>query len=449
MRTALIVTYVWPPFGHAPVQRVLRFCKYLPEFGWNPVVLTVANPTAQMRTGETGEGIVEKLAVHRALTIEPPYALKAKAREWLRRKQPGKTAANASPPLHAKVQILDTHVGWVPFAILRGWPLIKRKNIETIFVTAPPFSSLLIGVALARLTRRPWVADFRDEWCGFLSWGYESGGGRNRFAEALESRVVHSASKVVSVSDGITDNFKTRYPQEPPSKFTTIRNGFDPADFPDALTRLRRRPADKLRITFLGTVVRLHTPRYFLQAVADMARRDPSLRTKLEVHFYGRVANEELPWFHQRELEGIVEHRGYLAHHQCPRVLCESDVLLVNVDDLPGAERVPTTKIYEYFAAQRHILALAPDGETAALVRASGHGTVIHPHRIEEITQLLSRWVANPQTVRDSVAPDPVFAAQFSRRHQAGQLAGLFDELTTAANRTCAATTQTAIKEIP
>jgi glycosyltransferase involved in cell wall biosynthesis len=429
VKTALIVTYVWPPFGHAPVQRVLRFAKYLPEFGWRPVILTVANPTKQMRTGESGEGIVEQLEVYRALTIEPPYTLKAKVRDWLRQKKTPPSHASTSAPLHAKVQILDTHAGWVPFAVLRGWPLLWQKQIDAMFVTAPPFSSLMIGVALAKLTKRPWVADFRDEWCGFLSWGYESGGGRNRFAEGMEARVVQSAGKVVSVSYAITNNFKVRYPKEPASKFITIRNGFDPADFPPSLTQARRGPTDKLRITFLGTIVRLHTPRYFLQAVADLARHDPTLPSKLEVHFYGRVANEELSHFLQPELNGIVQNHGYLPHHECPRILCESDVLLVNVDDLPGAERVPTTKIYEYFAAQRHILSLAPEGETATLVRNSGCGTVIHPHLVEELTQLLARWVDAPQIVRTSSAADVAFVEQFSRRRHAGQLAELFNEL--------------------
>ena len=37
----LIITYYWPPAGGRGVQRVLKFVKYLPEFGIQPVVLTV------------------------------------------------------------------------------------------------------------------------------------------------------------------------------------------------------------------------------------------------------------------------------------------------------------------------------------------------------------------------------------------------------------------------
>ncbi|MCS7049477.1 MAG: hypothetical protein NZ483_09330, partial [Verrucomicrobiae bacterium] len=180
MRRVLIITYVWPPFGHAPVQRVLRFCKYLPQFGWQPEVLTVANPPAQLRTGENGSSIPLTVRVFRAPTLEPPTALKRRVREWLRTRQAQPPAAG-EVPLHAKVQVLDTHVGWVPFATVRGWPLVHQQRIQAMLVTAPPFSSLMIGHGLHRLTGRPWIADFRDEWCGFLSYGYEAGA-RNRFA---------------------------------------------------------------------------------------------------------------------------------------------------------------------------------------------------------------------------------------------------------------------------
>ena len=41
MNKVLIVTYYWPPSGGAGVQRWLKFSKYLPEFGWDPIILTV------------------------------------------------------------------------------------------------------------------------------------------------------------------------------------------------------------------------------------------------------------------------------------------------------------------------------------------------------------------------------------------------------------------------
>jgi len=425
MRNALIVTYVWPPFGHAPVQRVLRFCKYLPQFGWKPIVLTVANPTAQMQTGETGEGIMENLEVHRALTIEPPYALKAKLRDWLRKRAAAPKPDTGSVPLHAKVQVLDSHVGWVPLATLRGWPLIRSRKIDAIFVSAPPFSSLLIGKYLSKLTGCPLVVDFRDEWCGFLSWGYESGGGRNQMAERMESGVIRTARKVVSVSRGITANFQKRYPELGQERFVTIHNGFDPDDFPATLTAPAPQKPGKLRITFVGTIVRLTTARHFLQALAA----NPAVAGQIEAHFYGRITPEEAMFFNQPSVQGVVHVHGYLAHKDVPGTLCESDVLLVTLDAIPGAERVPTAKIFEYLAARRFILAIVPEGETSACVRTCGAGRAVAPQDSAALQETLA-WLVNN---RDAVRCLPDYredqVQQFSRKIETKSLAAIFDEV--------------------
>src|SRR3972149_4272921 len=41
----LMITYYFPPLGGIPPRRSFRFAKNLPAFGWNPVVLTVKNPS--------------------------------------------------------------------------------------------------------------------------------------------------------------------------------------------------------------------------------------------------------------------------------------------------------------------------------------------------------------------------------------------------------------------
>ncbi|MDE2997081.1 MAG: glycosyl transferase family 1, partial [Bacteroidota bacterium] len=41
MRRVLFVTYYFPPSGGSGVQRGLKMVKYLSDFGWEPIVLTV------------------------------------------------------------------------------------------------------------------------------------------------------------------------------------------------------------------------------------------------------------------------------------------------------------------------------------------------------------------------------------------------------------------------
>jgi hypothetical protein len=75
MKRVLIVTYYWPPSGGAGVQRWLKFSKYLPQFGWDPVILTV------------DPGFASYPAIDHSLELEIPSELnvyKTKATDWFR-----------------------------------------------------------------------------------------------------------------------------------------------------------------------------------------------------------------------------------------------------------------------------------------------------------------------------------------------------------------------------
>ena len=58
MKRVLIITYYWPPTGGSGVQRWVKFAKYLPSEGWQPVIYTPENP--------------EQLAVDASLEAEIP-----------------------------------------------------------------------------------------------------------------------------------------------------------------------------------------------------------------------------------------------------------------------------------------------------------------------------------------------------------------------------------------
>jgi glycosyltransferase involved in cell wall biosynthesis len=152
----------------------------------------------------------------------------------------------------------------------------------------------------------------------------------------------------------------------------------------------------------------------------------PDLPQKLEVQFYGRIAPEERGYFDNPALKDIVTVNGYLAHADCGRAMCESDVLLLLLDDLPGAERVPTAKIFEYLAAKRYILAVAPEGEAASLVRGCRAGAVVRPRDVTTLRKTLAELVRSPESIRRH-APQADAVERFSRKRETQQLAELLD----------------------
>src|SRR5262245_53334052 len=76
-RRVLFISYLFPPVGGAGVQRTTKFVKFLREFGWQPSVLTVDNPSVPVFDGSLGEDVPEEVLVRRAKTWEPGYGLKA------------------------------------------------------------------------------------------------------------------------------------------------------------------------------------------------------------------------------------------------------------------------------------------------------------------------------------------------------------------------------------
>ncbi|MFH1005896.1 MAG: glycosyl transferase family 1, partial [Candidatus Latescibacterota bacterium] len=175
-KSVLIVAYHFPPAGGAGVQRLLKFVKYLPQYGWEPIVVTAKKPSVPCYDPSLLTEIPAECHVMRIPTLEVPYGQKQKV--WQKIAPDGKeTRVRAKQIIKHVAQsifIPDYQVGWVPFAVNACLKVMKSRSIDVVFISAPPFSNLLVGVILKIITRKKWVADFRDEWTGFYDRFYET-----------------------------------------------------------------------------------------------------------------------------------------------------------------------------------------------------------------------------------------------------------------------------------
>ena len=71
MKKVLIISYYFPPSGGAGVQRMLKFVKYLREFGWEPVVLTARNADYPAYDESLQSEIPPGIKVYRSRIVEP------------------------------------------------------------------------------------------------------------------------------------------------------------------------------------------------------------------------------------------------------------------------------------------------------------------------------------------------------------------------------------------
>jgi glycosyltransferase involved in cell wall biosynthesis len=429
----LVTCYAFPPVGGAGVQRVLKLVKYLPDHGVSPSVLTVKNPSAPLRDLSLALEVPAEVEVVRAATLEPGYRMKALAWHAVADERPNGLARGRAAVVTVMKSLLvpDPQVLWLPGATLALGRRLASGRDDVVFVSAPPFSTLLLG-ALARL--RPGTAvvfDYRDEWTTTRS-AYEMKSGPIRHVDpVLERWLLHAAHAVTTATEAFRRELLARFSFLDPALVHTIENGYDPAD---RIATPPRAPSDRLVLTYVGTVFRLTSAVSLLEALRLLAARAPALASKLEVRFVGRIVATEERHFVGSDSLGV-RRLGYVEHARALEELARSHVALCLLDDVPGAERVYPAKIFEIMQLEKPCLAICPRGALADLVRSHALGQVVSardPQAIAEaLAALLTRFVDGSLEARTS----PLDIERYDRRRQAGAFAAVFREAAETAQR--------------
>lgn len=432
-RRVLFVAYIYPPTGGAGVQRTAKFVKYLPEFGWTPSVLTVANPSVPLIDRSVSADVPVDTLVRRARTWEPGYSWKAAVSDGPRSPGQGRHARRLVKSLAWRLARLvlqpDPQILWLPGAVRQGLRLLREIRHEAIIATAPPFSSFLVGALLSRLMGLPLLLDYRDEWD--LSSAYSE----NRRADllsriiqgAMQRRVVRRAGSLVATTRSSADALDgVRRRAGAWARVSCIYNGFDPEDLPRAPAPPR---PGKYQLAYVGTLWNLTDVGPLVDAILLLARGRPELAARLELVFAGRRTAPQQQ--HLERLRGmpcqLIEH-PYLDHRRAVEMAQAADGLCVLLADLPGAGRVVPAKVFEYMATGRPILALAPEGELRDILAHYPAARAFSPRDAEGIAQFLSDQIRGTANAKPAAAAlwD---ALPFERRHQAGQMAELLGRL--------------------
>lgn len=436
-RRILIISHVFPPIGGVPVQRALSFAKYLPGLGYDVHVLTAWNPGAPVRDPGLLRHVPKAVHVHRCFSAEVPFWLRH--RVWSlfsgnksgRDKRAPATDPNHSPPASnsirraianfiSRVSSPDPEVLWVPFATRHAARLIRKYSIDTVLVTAPPFSIFLIGCALKRrFPALTFITDFRDEWQKFyLSFSPFSSDYIRLRATTIERRTIELSDIVVATTESILSELRTRYPDQPAAKFALVMNGYDPAEY--AGFRSRQHSSGRIVVVFTGTVSHSSSVRYYLDA---LDRLPDEIRSRFETRFIGRIAGEEEKYF--RERKSGIKLLGFLPHAEAVAQMEEADYLLLPLTDashLPG-------KLFEYLATEKPILAITPSGgEIARLLDATKAGLQASPSDSNAIQRMILKAVENLDNGAQ-VRPHASAIRRFERPRLAAELARLIETL--------------------
>ena len=425
------MSYLFPPAGGIAVQRALSFAKYLPKLGLEVHVLKAWNAAAPVRDPGLLDHIPPEVKVHSAFAPEIPFAFRQKVWALLSRRG-GKTtassvvleSASARQPLPARLirRILcpEPEILWVPFALRKAKQIVRRYKIDTVLITAPPFSILEVGARLKQaLPGVKVVSDFRDEWLTFYlkDFEFQSGNRTRQRAEEIERAAVAASDLVIAVTPVSLDKIRKRYPEQDERKFACVPNGYDPEVFAGFTSR--RSGSGRVMVSHMGTVYKTASPRYYLDALDNLPGE---IREQFETRFIGRVSEGEKAALENRKSH--VDVLGFVPQREALKMLEETDyVLLTLADDqsLPG-------KLFEYLATGKPILALStPGGEVERILRETGAGWCADPRDPEAVCTMLRKALECARGQRPGIEPDWNAIRRYERPRLAEELAQCLD----------------------
>lgn len=433
-RRVLVLTYYFPPSGGAGVQRILKFVRYLPAFNWTPVVLTVRDGAYPARDASLWADVPDEAEVYRTTSWDA-YQLYAaltgqRSEDAVVQGSVGDQEVGWKTRLkrwvRANVFLPDTRLGWVPFAVWRGWQLLADRSIDAILTTGPPHSTHLAGLTLQKLTGVPWVADFRDPWTD-INYYQElpHTGCARRLDRALERWVLKQARAVTTVSPTWRNGLSQKVDGQRERRVRVIQNGYDEDDIEP---REESHDEEVFSLTHVGSLYASRNPTGLWRALRRLGERNaiPNLRLRL----VGTVDPNVKDALRRHGLSERTKFISYVPHEEAVRYMRRAGLLLLSIEDFPASAGMLTGKIYEYLASGRPILGLGdPDGDAAALLRQTGGGELFPRTDVEGLASCIRRhYDAWAEGAPCSGAP-PGRIRPYRRRAQTGALAEVLAEV--------------------
>ena len=415
------------------MQRWVKFAKYLPVEGWQPVIYTPSNPE-QLAVDESLLGEIPSSVEVFKRPIREPYAIYHRLMGKGAAKGSGVNPINSQKKswkqrlmlwVRSNFFVPDPRAGWVRPSVRFLEEYLREHPVDAVVTTGPPQSVHLIGRGLHRRLGVPWVADFRDPWTRMfffkdlplLPWV------RRRHFK-LEKSVLDEASAVVSVTPFVQADFASM--TSTPVHLST--NGYDEDDF--ALP-LEPRTDGKFRIVHTGLFASDGNPLELWRALAGLCSESFVFAQRLEIRLAGKVDPEIVDSIVEAGLGAQLKVLGYLPHPESVAELRRADIILLTLRQAPEYVKVYPGKIFECMASGPVVLGIGPEDSAAAqLLQSTGTGRMFD-------------WNADPsEFLRAAIARDgfsgrsiPVAAgsaiatASFSRRALTTRMAELLNSL--------------------
>ncbi len=416
MKKVLFVAGIFPPISNSGTQRSAKFTKYLPDFGWQPIVLT-----------SEGSGLPEDPLLLNELVpgtevIKVPFfsdllsaSIAQKIRFFIDEKR---VIEGLSWRLRSFWRVPDDWYMWKIQVVKLAKELFKREPYDCIYATGFPWSSFLAAKAISESINVPYVVDFRDLW---TDWDFSGKGNscRKIISVYLEKKIINSATAVIGVSDYQTETLRCKT-QMRRDRFFTITNGFDSKEFINVIPQEKK--DNKFRIVYTGVWKENYSPAILYKALCQLKYIDPQVCSRLEVVCAGyRNQVNKYP-----EIADLVTELGHVSHGEALSLMASADALFLTVAEGDYAKGHIPGKIFEYLASRKKIIVAAPEeSEVVNIISSCCEYIRVERNAPEQLAKIIQKNV----TAAEGIKTQNYGTAfnLYERSHLTGELAKVFD----------------------
>ena len=426
MKRVLVIAYYWPPSGGSGVQRWVKFVKYLPSSGWEPVVFAPENADYPSLDPSLQAEVPPQVEVLRGRIWEPYAAYRkltgAKSTQVTEISSGRKTwKQRLSLWIRGNLFVPDPRVGWVRPSVKTLRAYLAQHPVDVMVTTGPPHSVHLIGLQLHRATGIPWIPDFRDPWSRMYYLKYLPMTGCTwRKLRAQEQTVLDSCNTVLVCTPLVQEEFQA----QTTTPVACITNGFDEEDFAGPAPV----PDGFFNLTHTGLFAADGNPLLLWKVLGQMAAEVTGFRQALRLRLVGKVDAEVLQAIAAEGLADNVVAPGPCNHAAAVREQRSASVLLLPLRQDPQYRPILPGKLFEYLAARRPILGIGQeDGAMARVIDSASAGITAGWDNAGAVRQFLeASW---RQHLAGGVPATTGDIAPYTRRAITHELAGLLDQV--------------------
>ncbi|MDF2933229.1 MAG: glycosyl transferase family 1 [Chryseobacterium sp.] len=363
----LIITYYWPPAGGPGVQRWLKFAKYLPEFGWKPIIFTPENPSYPLLDESLVKDIPENLEIIKTKIWEP-YQLAEKLNKSNKKFKAGQFDVGNNQSWKSKLSIWvrgnffipDARVFWVQPSVKFLEQYLKINTIDVVVTSGPPHSLHLIGLRLKnKFPNIKWIADFRDPWTEISYYKHlKLTNKSDKKHRQLESEVFKNADITLATSYTDAENFRKNG-----ANAVCITNGFDESDAEKTLKHSisQSLKQEKFTLSYIGVLEQLRNPENLWKSLDDLVKSNADFAENFRLKFVGRIDDKILQSIESSSLKNHIDNLGYLSHDKAIDEMANSSMLLITNFPNESSKGIIPGKIFEYLATGKHIISFGPN----------------------------------------------------------------------------------------